>query len=131
MQRKRISTEVFKLDFDINQPEVQYVKSDSTLDGKSSHLVQMAGDGHCFFHSVSLLLTGNQSQHYKICKQLCDYIEIENNFSRLRVFLGHHITDKDYVLSSKKRQQAWATEVEMILLALCTGKDLVCYYNQN
>ena len=28
------------------------------------------------------------------------------------------------------RQQAWATEVEMISLALLTGKDLVCYYNQ-
>ena len=55
MQRKRISTEVFKLDFDNNQPEVQYVKSGSTLNGKSSHLVKMAGDGQCFFCSVSFL----------------------------------------------------------------------------
>ena len=66
VQRKRISTEVFKLDFDINQPEVHYVKCDLTLIEKSSHLVKMAGDGHCFFCSISFLLTGNQFQHYKI-----------------------------------------------------------------
>ena len=129
MQRKRISTEVFKLDFYINQPKVQYVKSGSTLNGKSSHLEKMAGDGHCFC-SVSFLLTGNHSQQYKICQQLCDYIESEKNVSKLRAFLGHHNTGKDYVLSSKMRQHAWATEVEMISLAILTGKDLVCYYNQ-
>ena len=96
--------------FHINQPEVQYVKSGSTLNGKSSHLLKTkAGDGHCFFCSVSFLLTGNQSQHYKIGQQLCDYTESEENFSRLRAFLGHHNTGKDYVLSSKMRQQAWAT----------------------
>ena len=57
VQRKRISTEVFKLGFDINQPEVQYIKCGSTLNEKSSHLVKMAGDGHCFFCSISFLLT--------------------------------------------------------------------------
>ena len=130
VQMKRIATEVFKFDFDINQPEVQYVKCCSTLTKKSSHLIKMAGDGHCFFCSISILLTGNQFQHYKICQHLCDFIESEDNLSKLRAFLGHHNTGKDYVLSSKMRQQAWATEVEMISLALLTGKDLVCYYNQ-
>ena len=130
IQRKWISTEVFKLDFDINQAEVQYVKCGSTLNEKSLHLVKMAGDGHCFFHSISCLLTGDQSQHYKICQQLCDFIESEENLGKLRAFLGHHNTGKDYVLSSKMRQEAWATEVEMISLALLAGKDLVCYYNQ-
>ena len=40
VQRKRISTEVFKLDFNINQPEVQCGNCDSTLNEKSSHLVK-------------------------------------------------------------------------------------------
>ena len=110
---------------------MQYVKCSSTLNEKSSHLVKMAGDGQCFFHSISFLLTGNQYQHYKTCQQLCDFIEMEDNLSKLRAYLGHHNTGKDYVLSSKVRQQAWATEVEMISLALHTGKDLVCYYNKN
>ena len=60
LQRKRISTEFFKLDFDINHPEVQNAECGSTLTEKSSHLVKMTGDGHCFFHSISFLLTGNQ-----------------------------------------------------------------------
>ena len=55
---------------------------------------------------------------------------MKKNFSKLRVFLGHHNTGKDYVLSSKMMQQAWATEVEIISLALLKGKDLVCYYNK-
>ena len=131
VQRKRISTEVFKLDFDINQPEVQYIKCGSTLTEKSSHLVKMAGDGHCFLCTqYTFLLTGNQFQHYKICQHLFDFIESEDNLSKLRDFLGHHNTGKDYVLSSKMRQQVWATEMEMISLALLTGKDLVCYCNQ-
>ena len=109
VQRKRISTEVFKLDFDISQPEVQYVKCGSTLNEKSSHLVKMARGDHCFLCSISFLLTGNQYQHYKICQQLCDFIESEDNLSKLRAFLGHHNTGKDYVLSSKMRQQGWAT----------------------
>ena len=122
VQRKRISTEVFKLDFNINQPEVQYVKCGSTLIEKSSHLVKMPGDGHHFFCSISFCLTGNQFQHYKIHQHLCDFIESEGNLSKLRAFLGHHKTGKDYVLSSKMRQQAWATEVEMISLALLSGR---------
>ena len=129
VQRKRISTEVFKLDFNINQPEVHYVKCGSTLNEKSSHLVKMAGDGHCFICSISFLLTGNQSQHYKIYQQLCDFIESDENLSKLRAFLRHHNTGKDYVLLFRMRQQVWATEVEMKSLALLTGKDLVCYYN--
>ena len=88
VQWKRISTEVFKLDFDINEPDVQYVKCGSTLTEKSSHLVKMAGDGHCFFCSISFLLTGNQFHHYKICQHLCDFIESEDNWSKLRAFLG-------------------------------------------
>ena len=118
MQRRRISTEVLKLDFNFNQPEVQYVKSGSTLNGKSSHLVKMAGDVYCFFHSVSFLPTGNQSQYCKIHQQLCDHIESENNFSKCRAFLGHPNTGTDYVLSSKMRQEAWGTKVEMISFAL-------------
>ena len=86
----------------------------------------MTGDGHYFFHSISFLLTGIQYQHYKIYQQLCDFIESKDNLSKLRAFLGHHNTGKDYVLSFKMKQQAWATEVEMISLALITGKDLVC-----
>ena len=121
---------MLKFDFDINQPEVQYVKCGSTLTGKSSHLVKIAGDGHCFFCSISFHLTGNQFQHYKICQHICDFIESKDNLSKLRAFLGHHNTGEDYVLSSKMRQQSWATEVEMISLAPLTGKDLVFYYNQ-
>ena len=130
VQSKRISTEVFKFDFDINQPEVQYVKCGLMLIEKSSHLVKMTGDAHCFFCSISFLVTGNQFQHHKIHQHLCDFIESEDNLSKLRAFLGHHKTGKDYVLSSKMRQLVWATKVEMISLALLTGKDLVCYYNQ-
>ena len=47
-QRKRIATEVLKLNFDTSIPEVQYLKSGSTLNGKSSHLVKITGNGHCF-----------------------------------------------------------------------------------
>ena len=66
----------------------------------------------------------------KFAKKLSDFIESKDNLTQLRAFLGHHNTGKDYVLSSKMRQHAWATEVEMMSLALFTGKDLVCYYNQ-
>ena len=114
---KQISTEVFKLDFDINQPEVQYVKFGSTLNEKSSHLVKMAGDGHCFFHSISFLLTGNQYQHYKMCQQLCCFIESEDNLSKLRPFLGNHNTGKDYVLSSKN---------EATGMGYLSGDDITC-----
>ena len=85
---KRISTEVFKLDFDINQPEVQSIKCGSTLNEKSSYMVKMAGDCHYFFCSISFLLTGNQYQHYKIHQQLCDFIESEDNLNKLGAFLG-------------------------------------------
>ena len=84
----------------------------------------MAGDSHCFFHSVSFFLIGNQSQHYKIHQQLCDYIESKDNLSKLRAFLGHYNTGKDYALSSKMRQEAWVMEVEMISLALLSRQRL-------
>ena len=48
MQRKRIATEVLKLTFDTSIPEVQYLKSGSTLNGKSSYLVKRTGNGYCF-----------------------------------------------------------------------------------
>ena len=48
MQRKRIATEVLKLKLDTSITDVQYLKSGSTLNGKSSHLVKITGNGHCF-----------------------------------------------------------------------------------
>ena len=48
MQGKRIATQVLKLNLDTSIPEVQYLKSGSTLDAKFSHLLKIKGSGHCF-----------------------------------------------------------------------------------
>ena len=69
-------------------------------------------------------------QHNKICQQSCDFIEGNENYSKFKAFLGNYKSGTNYhVLPSKMRQDAWASEVEIISLALLTGKDIVCYYN--
>ena len=101
MQRKRIATEVLKLNFDTSIPEVQYLKSGSTLNGKFSHLLKIPHNGHCFLNEISFLLTVSQMQHNNICQQLCDFIEREENYSKLRAFLGNYKSGTNYVPASK------------------------------
>ncbi len=88
----------------------------------------MAGDNHCYFHSVSYLLTNNPNQHTHVRKQLCDYIEKEENFTKLR-----HLTDSktgvEYINSSQMRLHKWATEIELHATAHMIGKDVICHYN--
>ena len=58
-------------------------------------------------------------------------IEREENNSKLRAFLDDYKSGTNYALGSKMRQDAWASEVEIISLALLTSKNAVCYYNEN
>ena len=71
-----------------------------TLVNKARGQVKMTGDNYCYFHVILHLLTRNQHQHFVVRQQLCDFIEAEENFEKLKVFIQPHTSGKDYIQKS-------------------------------
>ena len=64
-------------------------------------------------------------------QQFCDFIEAEENFENLKVFIQPHTSGKNYIQKSGMQGSVWASKVELMATALKCGKDVICYYSNN
>jgi hypothetical protein len=88
----------------------------------------VAGDGHCFFRSISFLLTGRECFHTTLRQVLMSMIENPITFNKLRQYVPVKFKNgKDYVRQKRMRGTGWATEVELFAVAQLTGFDVVVY----
>jgi hypothetical protein len=77
-------------------------------------IYDVPGDGHCFFHALSLAITGNLSQSWVYRSLICS--EIYNNFDFYedQLKLSHHsnISRHEY-LNKMVHGNQWASSIEI------------------
>ena len=90
--------------------------------------VRIRGDGNCYFRTVSHIITGAQSGHKDLRKNVCDVIKRNN---RTFSVLGH--CDKYAETSLMDNPGQWATEIEIFATAsmLATNVCVFCPYGRD
>jgi hypothetical protein len=90
--------------------------------------VPVAGDNHCYFHTISYLLAGVDYLHDTLRRVIADYVEKPTNLAKLRSYIPTEFkTGKDYVVGRRMRGSGWGTEVELFATAQIIGHDVVSY----
>jgi hypothetical protein len=84
-------------------------------------------DGHCYFHTISYLLCGQQYFHNTIRTKVCEYIENPANLPMLQTYFPEFKSGKEYVVAKRMRGGGWGTEVEMFVVAQMLAHDVVSF----
>ena len=81
---------------------------------KPVSLKRIAGDGNCFYRSISFIITGSQSQRLAVRQAIVDQMRIIGD----RLIGDPTIGIERYIQSNKvERNGSWATEVEIYALS--------------
>ena len=91
--------------------------------GKRNPAVKfIKGDGNCFFHRLSVSVTGWEVGHLAVCKLICDHINTVGPYTK-------HVEGKTYLNQSKmKTPSVFATDVEIMAAAQVFGTDIYIYH---
>jgi hypothetical protein len=112
--------------------------SRQTNEVTSIQIHQIAGDGNCLFRSLSLGVTGTQTQHGLIRSYIVNHMmhgelqqQLEQSFqTRVAVPQTEHTSYFDH-LAEMQRDGIWGTEHEIIAAAHLFDCSIVCYSRYN
>eukprot|EP00771_Trimastix_marina_P000644 gnl/Trimastix_PCT/1667.p1 GENE.gnl/Trimastix_PCT/1667~~gnl/Trimastix_PCT/1667.p1 ORF type:complete len:369 (-),score=39.36 gnl/Trimastix_PCT/1667:18-1124(-) len=87
-------------------------------------LLDVTGDGNCFFSAVSDQLFGGEHHHSELRSDCMDFVEA--NADSFAPFIEFEESFSDYV-SRMRRSGSWAGNLELQAMSLCKGVDLVVH----
>ena len=79
---RKAGSEMMSIPFRRAVGEVPWINIGEVLDG-SPLTKAIGGDGNCYFHCISWVLTGNENHYKVIRRKVCNYIGDENNFPKI------------------------------------------------
>ena len=134
---------VLQIPFRQKAGDTPYINVGAIFQGAPTLLMNVAGDGNCFFRALSWFLTGSERNFKAIRGKICNYIAAEANLPKMRAhILPYHRTKKqkekgipagllwmtpgDQYLKATdmRRGEVYATQVEIHATACLLGKDI-------
>ncbi len=107
------------------------MKEQLQKDPPSSVTDDIKGDGLCFFHCVSMIISGMQTCAEDM-KNACD-LYIKNNYKSIPYMptnaANKHLTGDEFLLqrSLMANESKWATETHIYAIAQVLRKDIIVY----
>ncbi len=122
-------TSCFRLPCSFRLP---YVNEGATAKGPPSSVMNnIKGDGLCFFHCVSMIISGMQTCGEDM-KNACD-LYIKNNYKSIPLMptnaSNHRLTGEEFLLqrSLMGNELKWATETHIYAMAQVLRKDIIVH----
>ena len=108
-------------------PYPNYVTGGRCKQGKIPVRERIRGDGNCYFHCISFILSGAEDFYPEVRKAICDFIEVFD--TDLSPFLNEG-EGKKYIQDSGMRNNTiWATEMEILARAKIMRCDVFTFHN--
>ncbi|CAM6092176.1 unnamed protein product [Calypogeia fissa] len=96
-------------------------KVDEQLAALGLKVIQVTGDGNCFFRAIADQLEGNEEEHAKYRGKVVDYLE--DHKEDFEPFLEEEVTFDEYC-SNMRQDGTWAGHMELQATSLVTKCDI-------
>ena len=106
----------------IYRKDIENNSSGDKLGNRTPIIRQIKGDGNCFFHAMSVSVTGWEVRHLAVRKLVCDHINTVGPYTK-------HVEGKTYINQSKmKTPTVFTTDIEIMAAAQVFGTDIYVYH---
>lgn len=84
------------------------------------------GDGNCWFRSLSMCITGSETNHKEVRQKLCEYMTIN---PKVQHYIGAQNVNTYLIEKKMMKDRTWATDIEIYASALLLETDVYVFLN--
>jgi hypothetical protein len=90
--------------------------------------VEIPGLGHCYYHTISYVISGDKYSHITLRQKINEYVEDPENWYKLRSYIPPEFkSGKEYTKARHMHGLGWASEVELFATAQMINHDIISF----